>query len=446
MDIQKASELINKFVSDERFPLVSLYNQSRHIFDVLGLGENKLSTVIAWLLDPREGHGLGDYFIKEMLRDAIVNGGAPMPLNSLDICSLKFDNLNVQTEYLIHDKKRLDFLLTDIDNKLVVIIEHKYGSSEHNNQLKAYSQWAETLTEQIEEYHLIRILMDGYGPYDKNKIHPDEQNKWACTSHDWLISALKNIVDSERVSPAINLIFKDLLIHLSGNYVLDKSLKRTCKQLASMASTHSELVGNFKDITLTLPAGDSDLNLAIASDIDVINLMSELETPLSPAVLNIRHFLQKNFTLLANLEDYAKLEWVKETLDTRHPDIFEFEFSSGKDAAIKIFHTAWQPYRKDKNNYWPFYLSVTDMNTESETELESGYNLTVHMQKEGLMNEAIADKLAAAYNTKLNVNWKWKKMTNRIVDVKPQEQEQLIQQILGDLDRLGSYVQRLSPA
>ena len=68
------------------------------------------------------------------------------------------------------------------------------------------------------------------------------------------------------------------------------------------------------------------------------------------------------------------------------------------------------------------------------------YYSPTHMQKEGLMDDVIADKIATAYRTSLRGNWKWKKLERRVIDIQPDAQEQLIQHILGDLERLGSYL------
>ena len=149
--MENTLHLVQQFIKDESYPVVSCWNQTRQIFDVLGLGENNLSKAFAWLLNPREAHGVGDYFIKALLRETVIKSKQRLPVSLLEIGSSSFHGMNVSLEYSLPDKRRLDFLLTDIDHQLVIIIEHKYGSAEHGGQLAAYSEWAEKLKEQTQQ-------------------------------------------------------------------------------------------------------------------------------------------------------------------------------------------------------------------------------------------------------------------------------------------------------
>ena len=184
MEIQRAIELVESFIVDPRYQQAVVYNQCRQIFDVISPGETSLSKVIAWLLNPKEGHGLGDYFIKALLRDVVANNREICPLTLLDVEQLALQNLNVCVEYPHADsgnKRYIDILATDLSSKLVLVIEHKYGSKEQNNQLAAYSQWAESLVERNTDFKLVCILMDGHETFTRESLQAGEREKWAIS-------------------------------------------------------------------------------------------------------------------------------------------------------------------------------------------------------------------------------------------------------------------------
>lgn len=99
MDLQRAVTLAGQFVNDESYPIVARYNQNRQIFDVLDLNETGLSAVIAWLLNPAEGHGLNDFFIKSMLRGAINSEEYSSPVSTLELESMNLHGMSVHKEF-----------------------------------------------------------------------------------------------------------------------------------------------------------------------------------------------------------------------------------------------------------------------------------------------------------------------------------------------------------
>ncbi|MGN0845964.1 MAG: PD-(D/E)XK nuclease family protein [Kiritimatiellia bacterium] len=100
------------------------------IFDVLGMARNEIrhSRVLRWLLDPNENHGLGSLFLRAFLQRVCMAGG-----DALDLLTADLDTFSV-----FHEYKHIDLLLVSRASGIVVAIENKVDSSEHDNQLKRY--------------------------------------------------------------------------------------------------------------------------------------------------------------------------------------------------------------------------------------------------------------------------------------------------------------------
>lgn len=109
------------------------------LFDVLGVTHLELqhSRVIAWLLDPRESHGLGDHFLRNFLsKSATLAIGREIKcvaFTPADVDGWKFTNVEIARE-----RHNIDILLIDGSNELVCPIENKIGSDEHSDQLSRY--------------------------------------------------------------------------------------------------------------------------------------------------------------------------------------------------------------------------------------------------------------------------------------------------------------------
>ncbi len=101
-----------------------------NIFEAIGFVDQELmhSRFLAYLLDTRQGHGLGDTLLRKLLDRASV------PV-SLDLRDGGLGQTLVHREW-----RNVDILLTNETHRFAVIIENKIWSSEHSDQLDRYFQ------------------------------------------------------------------------------------------------------------------------------------------------------------------------------------------------------------------------------------------------------------------------------------------------------------------
>jgi hypothetical protein len=92
------------------------------------------SYFLAFLLDPRQTHGLGDAFARRFLRQVLATAGPGISgLDPADLDAWDLGRLTVRREWWY-----IDVLLVDEANRLVVVIENKIDAAEGPGQLAAY--------------------------------------------------------------------------------------------------------------------------------------------------------------------------------------------------------------------------------------------------------------------------------------------------------------------
>jgi hypothetical protein len=123
-----------------------------NICTALGLGRQELrhSELLAYLLDPRQPHGLGNRVAQALLHRVALFGAS-----IFDVDELKLDGLEVRREW-----EHIDILLVSPHDQIVVVIENKIDSDEHSNQLKRYY---ETAIKRYPDWRIIGIYLTLYG-------------------------------------------------------------------------------------------------------------------------------------------------------------------------------------------------------------------------------------------------------------------------------------------
>ncbi|MFS2325374.1 PD-(D/E)XK nuclease family protein [Brucella sp. H1_1004] len=102
--------------------------------------EIRHSAILAWLLDPKETHGLADSFLKAFLAEALRGNGLSKKPNALQISQADLRNAEVRSEW-----KNIDIFILSPENRWAFIIENKVYSSQRKSQLSDYRQRIEEL-------------------------------------------------------------------------------------------------------------------------------------------------------------------------------------------------------------------------------------------------------------------------------------------------------------
>ena len=173
-------EALERLVLDEDLERLEDLLAEFNLFDVLKVErrETQHSALLAWLLDPRGSHGLGEYFLRRFLSEAALAArergiGEVTPLI---VDGWKLDDIEVATE-----RHRIDIMLVAEADEFVCLIENKIGAGEHSNQLSRYLDTVEREYEGLNPFPIF-LTPDGTGPEsdeDAARYVPFEQGKVA---------------------------------------------------------------------------------------------------------------------------------------------------------------------------------------------------------------------------------------------------------------------------
>lgn len=157
-----------------------------NIFDVLKISKVEIrhSNMLSWLLDANENHGLGDKFIKALFR-MIVNNNSKH--NVFDMLLLDYYSFVIFREW-----KNIDILLISKKEKVLVAIENKVGSHEHNNQLDRYRT---ILDKEYGDYKKIFLFLTPDGE------EPSDSENWEVITYQELVDELEMIIQNVELLP-----------------------------------------------------------------------------------------------------------------------------------------------------------------------------------------------------------------------------------------------------
>ncbi len=136
-----------------------------NIFEAIGVVRQELrhSDFLAFLLDPRQNHGLGDIFLKRFLKNVLSTDQNP-PVNVIEIDVANLSGAVVQREW-----QKIDILIHLPEYQIICAIENKVDSGEHTDQLKRYRQ---VIGQEYPDHRHIFIFLspEGYEPSDDEYI------------------------------------------------------------------------------------------------------------------------------------------------------------------------------------------------------------------------------------------------------------------------------------
>ena len=113
--------------------------------------EIRHSAILGWLLNPQETHGLGDTFLKAFLAQAIRDDNSKARPTALDVSQADMMDAEIRREW-----RNIDLLVLSPRNGWVFVIENKFDSGQHSNQLKRYMDVVDATFRGSDSFHLVR--------------------------------------------------------------------------------------------------------------------------------------------------------------------------------------------------------------------------------------------------------------------------------------------------
>jgi len=258
---QEFVSLIEGWMRDARFHQLVRYGQERHWLSATGLRETNHSDILAWLLDPSEGHGLGDFFLRRLLVEATTADDNADEVAALvgrgkwpGLADLFADGLHgfqVGREVPCGDvaigkrteKGYLDLLLLDRKRKLAILIERKASRLAHDQQLEKYETW---LSEHLKHYQVLRIVSDT-GLVDQANARV---RRWLVIDDDWLLEGLRAAIKQNRASELVCRRLADYLATVQWSEDSDPFYSGIEADLDVFASVHNKEIKDLRKMSI----------------------------------------------------------------------------------------------------------------------------------------------------------------------------------------------------
>jgi len=400
MNTEKITALISRFLIDSDVANAMKWSEDRNLFDIAKFKESGNSNMIGWLLNPRQGHGMGDYFFKSLLKAALTEAtDAPGECKEgykrikflgqwdvLDLERYSFGDVFVDTEINIEDG-RLDIVAVDFDNKFVIMIENKFGSKQHDNQLSTYFEWK---FPQLKNFHYVYIYLDYDGKRD------DIKAPWIQLNYSWLIEALKSVIDRSCLPDHINVILKDYYIYLADAYEKETYYKGIWESFPKITHRHYELLGILKKYELK-----SGLNLREISLHKYLNQSKQRSCELVSFEERLIHLYLRHKDLYESLFDFSSLEYVKDEILNRSSVYSDFEV---EDKKLFLRNPEWGYYQEENADFWPIYIKLELKRDESLADPEYEVSICVNLKNSNDAGNCLIYKLCENLQYKISQN------------------------------------------
>lgn len=132
-----ADELEHLFVNNESLYRVEAYLNRFNPIRTMRMESMEIrhSAILAWLLDPRETHGLDDAFLRAFLCEAMRGQSHLGSPTALEISQADLRDAEVRREW-----QNIDIFILLPRLNWAIVVENKFRSSQHSGQLSRYAQ------------------------------------------------------------------------------------------------------------------------------------------------------------------------------------------------------------------------------------------------------------------------------------------------------------------
>ena len=244
---------LEHFTGDKRLQLLKgLLREQRSEFDALEfigrLGlysgsdlwarEEFHSGVLAWLLHPKETHGIGANFLERFL----ARVGAQTATSCAD-----WSGATVHPEWYseVDDKLGyLDILVLNEEQQVLCAIENKIFSGEHSEQLTRYRKALERRYSDREFSKLYVFLTpDGTEPYRE-----EERKHWTTMTYAAVLEVLRQVIEDREnpVKEDVRVFLRQYAMTIRRNIVPETSLQQLARKIYFEHRDAIELINQYK--------------------------------------------------------------------------------------------------------------------------------------------------------------------------------------------------------
>lgn len=216
---------------------VEKFSNQFNVFEILGVVNTEIrhSNMLAWLLNPKEIHGLDESFIKKLIQIYINSFYKPdYQKNTFKLLLSNFEDVIVLREW-----NNIDLLVISEQNKTVITIENKIWSKESQHQLKKYQQ---VIEREFPDYEKLFIFLtpNGDEASDIETWHPISYKDISEGISETLVSK-ENTLSKETSD------FIKQYLNILRRYILgDEELEKICNDIYFKHKRALDLIFEYK--------------------------------------------------------------------------------------------------------------------------------------------------------------------------------------------------------
>ena len=228
-NLQKSTEqtkILDKFLVDnaeleELTAKLGVFN----IFGVLRIEQAEIrhSNVLAWLLDPQGGHGLGDALLRRFLSTILLEDETA----NIELSSARVELMTMRDVEVWREWKNIDLLAFSRANRWVLFLENKIRAKAYKRQLQKY---AEAVQKEFAEYTVIPVLLT---LEEDDGLDVAEDVDFISWSHAQLYHILNHLIDQrkDRIPQDAKVFLDHYLLSLRRLTMQDEELVSLCKAI-----------------------------------------------------------------------------------------------------------------------------------------------------------------------------------------------------------------------
>ncbi|BCQ36601.1 hypothetical protein ERHA54_42020 [Erwinia rhapontici] len=414
-------EAVETFLGDNKLSeLCEVVKIGDDLLDVINLSENQHSDLLAWMFDPREGHGQGDQIIRDLLLAAsnTITAGYPLDGRSTTsrfftewtpsrIRSASFGSVFTARELGMNASERVDLFVIDPTHKFVLLIENKAGTAHSEKQLDGYRKsWQESVAKKahLKDYSCVLIALDRAFETDVED-HPSN-GYWLHMGYDWLKpSADRAVLQLERGNLAARLVVSYCTRQSNWESPVEK---RAIALAAGLHETHANALKSL--------LGNSTGRLE----------RNWFNTHTAPETL----FLLQNKAVFSLLRQTQGMASLKETLATKIPLLHRDNIYTTR-TRIDVRPPGWEKYTGEEL-YWPVFFRIR-YSDHTQTKYDLALVLDVNSANSEAEGEELRESLQKfdrRFDTHLS------RIRRRVVLAEKTDRAELVQTLEASVRRL----------
>ncbi len=212
-------QALKQFLLDiECLDELSPWTNKLNIFDVLKITRTEIrhSNMLSWLFDANGSHGIGDKFIS-LFMQSLVSNSQIQSTQIFEYLLSDFYSFSVYREW-----KNIDLLLVSHKEKIVIAIENKVGSHEHDNQLCRYRN---QIIQSFSDYQQLFVYLTSDGE------RPSDNINWYIFTYCDVADILEQICENANLNVDTNLLIQNYIAIIRRDIVEDKQLIEICNKI-----------------------------------------------------------------------------------------------------------------------------------------------------------------------------------------------------------------------